>query len=243
MRKLKKQADSKAAKNVASKKVELGIVDCCKSFFGNYKAYLTKYIELKKPPYWLMVLWIYGISRVLQKINSSISAGTSDYAIQHWLSLWIAALIGGIVIGFIGYWLVGSIFHVGVLLAGGKKKAKTSRMIFLYAGLPFSLTVIILMLINMIAFRGDYFAYGGLEQSWNTLAILASLYSLILGYIGVREIQKTKKVRSILLFIALPIVLHTSIYYYSHLQSQKAVYQLLESIEEVQELPDSTLAE
>ena len=206
----------RAKKGETAEKPKEGMVGFLKSFFGNYKAFLHKNIELKRPPYWLLVIWFYGVARVLVRLDSSVAGIGANFGIQGWFDLWVTSLVLGAVIGFIGYWVVGSIFHLGVLLAGGHKKAKTSRMIYVYAGLPHTIAVMAIFFVGMLALHENYFLNGGIDPSWLRIAIAASLYSIILGYIGVREIQKTGKVRSILLFLVLPILIHASVYLYAY---------------------------
>lgn len=207
----------KEKKGEAASTAKEGLLDFFKSFFGDYKGFLRKNIELKRPPYWLFVIWFYGVTRVLIKLDSSVAGIGVNFGISGWFDMWLISLILGAAIGFIGYWLVGSIFHLGVLLAGGHKKAKTSRMIFVYAGLPHTIAVMALFIVGMLGLRENYFSSGGLDPSWFHIATAATLYSIILGYIGVREVQKTKKIRSILLFLVLPILIHASIYLYVYL--------------------------
>jgi hypothetical protein len=211
----KRKAHNHAAKGADikedAKKEGMLLTDFFKSFFGDYKTFLRESIELKRPPYWLCVIWLYGIARVAIRLNTGI--GTT-FDLQNWLPFWASALLLGIVIGFIGYWVIGSIFHLGVLLAGGHKKAKTSRLIYVYCWMPHALVVTATFLAAMLGQRENYFLNGGIAANWFYPATFASLYSIILGYIGATEIQKTKKIRSILLFILLPFVIHAGVILY-----------------------------
>jgi len=235
-RRAKKQGSDKAGKVETVGKTKMAMVDFLKSFFGDYKAFLRKNIELKKPPYWLMVIWLYGVVRMLIRIDSSVGGiGVVSFGIHGWFDMWVSSLIFGSVIGLIGYWVIGSIFHLGVLLAGGHHKAKASRMVFVYSSIPHTIAVMALFFVGMLGLRGNYFLDGGLDPSWFHISMAASLYSIVLGYIGAREVQKTKKIRSILIFIVLPVLMHASIYFYSYAQSQRALDQLMQSVQEVQE--------
>ncbi|MFH0837967.1 MAG: Yip1 family protein [Patescibacteria group bacterium] len=221
----------RAKQGKTEEKSKMGMIDFFKSYFGGYKAFLHKNIELKKPPYWLLVIWFYGVVRVLVRLDSSVAGIGFNFNIQGWFDLWVTSLVLGAVIGFIGYWLVGSIFHLGVLLAGGHKKAKTSRMIFIYSGIPHTIAVMALFFVGMLALRENYFLNGGLDPRWFYISGAASFYSIVLGYIGAVEVQKTKKIRSILLFLVVPIALYASIYLYSYAQSQADYKQMMQSIQ------------
>lgn len=209
-RKLATKVDEKAGE---MKKEKMPLTVFLKSFFGDYKDFLHKNIEHASPPYWLSIVWLYGIARVAVRFNTGM--GTT-FNFQGWLAFWLATLFLGAFIGLIGYWIVGSIFHLGVLLAGGHKKAKVSRMIYVYCWLPYSLAIMITFLAAMLGLRENYFLNGGMGAAWFHPATAVSLYSIILGYIGTTEIQKTKKVRSILLFLILPILLHAAVFLYAY---------------------------
>lgn len=198
-------------------KVKGDVLPLVREYFHSFKAFLTKYVMQSKTPYWFLVLWGYGLSKALIRLDISVGGAGIDYSINNWTVLWMVGLILGLIMGLIGYWLLGSLFHLGVLIAGGKGMAKTSRLINLYASLPHTLVVIAVIAFNMLALRGSYFEYGGLANVWIFMTFAAAIYSWYLGYVGAMEIQKTKRVRSILIFLVLPILLQSSIFLYSYL--------------------------
>jgi len=196
---------------------EIGIIPLAKEYFTSYKGFLTKYIGTGKPPYWFLVFWAYGLSKALVRFDALLIGATANYSINTWLGFWLISLVWGIVIALIGYWVVGSIFHLGVLLAGGKGKAKTSRLIYLYSSMPHVLAAIVLIALNMLVMGKNYFEYGGLAIEWLLVLFIAATYSWYLAYAGAVKIQKTKKFRSILIFLILPILLQSSVFLYSYL--------------------------
>jgi len=217
-RQLKKSQTVEKKQKEVTKKEKPNIVPFLRLFFMDYKAFLSKYIKLDKPPYWLLFLLLMGGTRVLISMHYAIVEQIPNYPVQDWFSMLFFSLIGGIILGFIIYWVVGSIFHLGVLIAGGEKGAKASRMIYLYSGIPLYLTITLHMLINMVAFESEYFLFGGSYGSirLGIIAIsLASLYGIWLAYIAARITKKTKKIHSILLFIALPIAVQVLLLVYT----------------------------
>jgi len=188
-----------------------------KVFFTDYKSSLSNWFKKKKVPYFFLMIVISGTYRTLMQMHHAILGGNPSYPIQDWFSLWLFAILGGIILGFILYWLIGSIFHLGVLIAGGEKNAKTSRLIYLYSGFPVYLAVLLFMLVNMIVFESEYFQFGGSFSSiWAGVIVLlvSTLYSYYLAYIGVRTVQRTKRIPSILLYIIFPLAIQIAVYFY-----------------------------
>ncbi len=196
----------------------LGIFDFIKYYFKDYQSFLKKYVIDKKPAYWLLILWFYGLNKVLIRFSESPASMSIKYHIDNYSIFWISAVILGIIIAFIAYYALGSIFHLAVMLAGGKGKMKNSRLIFLYSSLPYTLSIFVLILINMLILRRGYFESNGMDLVYLLIITVAHIYSLYLNYKGAIFIQKTKKIRSIIIMIVFPILLQIMIYAYYYAQ-------------------------
>jgi len=198
----------KKIKKEGKKREKIKFIDFTRLFFTKYKNFLTKYISEKRPPFFFLIMVIFGVSRFLDRVQSGIFSD-NPLPIHDWLSNWFCAVIFGFVIGFVGYWLIGSIYHLFVRLAGGAKNPRASRNIFLYSMIPSSLAIIITQFIKMLVFGNSYFEWASnqyLNIASLVLWILGSIYGFILFYIGARDIQKTGKIRSIIFFLIIPIL-------------------------------------
>ena len=187
-----------------------------KEFFGSYTDFIEKCFKNKKPPFFFWVFWMAGISIAFNFIINWISRG--DYVLN-WLYTWLFALILGLILALVAYWGMGSVYHLFVRLSGGERNARVSRYIYLYSGLPVFIIVIFSVIINMLVYGNEYLL-GNVNETlnyiWLFLKFSAVIYSIILGYIGVRNMQKTKKIRSVIFFILIPVLLHVSIAAYSY---------------------------
>ena len=204
-----------------------------KEFFGSYTSFIEKYFKNKKPPFFFSIFWMFGISIAFNFIIAWISHG--NYVLN-WLYTWLFALILGLILALMGYWVMGSIYHIFVRLSGGEKNAKVSRYIYLYSGLPVFIVVIFSMIINMLVYGNEYLL-GNIDEIlsyiWLFLKIVALIYSIVLGYIGVRNMQKTKKIRSVIFFIIIPILFRLSVFGYSFYVAYNAYNNVDTAIEEI----------
>lgn len=113
-------------------------------------------------------------------------------------------LLAGIVYSVVRYFCFGGIFHLLILLAGGKKSYLTSINIFLFSRLPANLFALFVLLYQFISWMPHLFIP---HLSFAILFLgtaLAQFYSFALIYKSAREKQKTKPIRSILFFIIIP---------------------------------------
>lgn len=188
----------------------LSIQEFIKQFFTQYDHFIRNFLTLKSPPFFGLILWLYGMTLVIDRIELRLIRGLS-MPTENWFFLWLLIMFIGPLSGVIGYYLRGSLFHVGVWLSNGLKNIRASRNIYLYSGLPIYLVTILSELFDSIAYGKNYF----IEETnfvvdiiWFILILIATGYSIALGYRGVRLLQQTKKIRSIIFFIILPMLAH-----------------------------------
>ncbi|MBN1258911.1 hypothetical protein JXA05_04105 [Candidatus Peregrinibacteria bacterium] len=182
-----------------------------------YKNFLKKHIAEKRPPFFFILLWIYGAGLMLDRM-------AAQGAVDDWASAWGIVLLLGIVSGYIGYFILGSWYHLRVWLAGGEKKWRISCNLWLYAGMPIFSVWLLLKIMAMAQYGNAYFKMAMAPFSALTLVLLllAVLYSVYLSYTGVVLIQKTKPVRSVIFFIALPVLFYFSLYGFLGLASMNS---------------------
>jgi len=191
---------------------ELQIKYNFKTFVHDYVfnfAYFSKNELIKKnPAFFPLVVYIDGVARTLDRISRPSIAKH----IHSWGAVWVAALLGGLLGAISIYYIFGSIYHLGVKLAGGKKDITVSRNIATYSILPLAVMVIISELFATILYGNGYFdknfSVGAIGIIFVIFQILAIIVSIQMGYKAVREIQETKKIPSILLFIIFPSLLY-----------------------------------
>ncbi|UCD55949.1 MAG: tetratricopeptide repeat protein [Candidatus Hydrogenedentota bacterium] len=182
-----------------------------RDFFVHYAASLKKHMKAKKPPYLYIFIWMLGMSSVIDRIEIK-ALQNQAYAVENWGVLWGMILVGGIVSGYVAYHVGGAVYHFRVWLSGGSKDRLISRNLFLYTGIPIYAVAILSQATDTVVYGDKYFAgqtNASLDLTWTVVAVAAILYSITLSYRGVRLLQETKPVRSVLLFIALPVVFYS----------------------------------
>jgi hypothetical protein len=215
------RSKKRLANEQKEKKNKMELFMFFKTFFGRYSDFLKNHILKKRPPYFFFILWLYGASRFFERLEVGVATGQT-FNITNWVGAWFMAAIAGFIIGFIGYYVLGSIYHLFVRLAGGVKDWNASRNIFLYSYMPMILVSILSVLSEMIVYGNRFFdgiTSFGWNMVWLVLTLVALIYSLVLSYKGVVLIQKTGKIKSVIIFIVLPILLYASVFTYSYYRS------------------------
>jgi len=192
------------------KRIKIEISKFFKVYFGKYQDFLKKYIDKKRPPLFLFVLWLIGAYHVLGMvdINSYAYGGT----ITNWGSIWLIAIFLGIPLGYMIYVIYGLLYHAFVRISGGNKNMLASRNLVLYASIPLFLALIFTRAIETLVYGNKFFIEGP-NVTMDIIIVLiifaALLYSIYLSYVGVRLIQKAKKTRSIIFFLIIPALYFT----------------------------------
>ncbi len=185
-----------------------------RDFFFDYRAVLKNHLTAEKPPFLFIFVWLLGMSSVIDRIELK-ALQNQTYPLGNWPAIWGLILIGGIVSGYVGYYVGGAFYHFRVWLSGGSKNRHISRNLFLYTGLPVYAAAIISEIVDTIVYGDKYFTgetNPSLGLTWLFVSVVAILYSISLSYRGVRLLQETKLVRSIIMFIALPVLFYTLVF-------------------------------
>jgi tetratricopeptide (TPR) repeat protein len=163
------------------------------------------------PPYRLAFIWIIGISAYLSGMDMRLAFGGGvPYA--DWDKIWAIALIIGLLPGYITYWIWGSLYHLGVIIAGGTRgrgSGDASRHIYIVGAMPLAISVMVTAVVNTAVYRNSYFTgptYAGLDIGLFLFYLAAFIYTIVLWIRGARRVQSTKPVRTALLFAVLPSV-------------------------------------
>jgi hypothetical protein len=183
---------------------KLTFPDVIKAVFTDYVGFAERHLKEPNPPAMLVAVWLIGMDAVAGGIELENVLGQQS-AVQDWFHTWIRIMVGGAAAGALRYWLVGSLFHVMVLGAGGKGPARTSRYIFLYAALPVSVVDLSIKVLQMLVYGNGYFigsTNAALEGVFAALMLAAFGYTLILCYRGMRTLMEADRRRSIAILAA-----------------------------------------
>jgi tetratricopeptide (TPR) repeat protein len=187
-------------------KPRLSLVQFFKQFFGNYKEFLETHLKVEGPPFLVLMIWILGMASIIDRMELRYAI-SSTYQLNNWVSAWLLILITGIISGCLGYWVSGTWYHLRVIMCGGLREFRTSRYLFLYTGLPMYIVIILMQIFNTAVYGNRYFTEPtswDFDMMWGGLSYAAVAFSIYLSYRGVRLLQQTKKIRTIIFFILLP---------------------------------------
>jgi hypothetical protein len=226
----------KKAKASKEEKMKLSLWEMFKQVFSDFPKFLESFIGKKKPPFWLFTFWFMGLSTWLVMLKNQLPyAEVSPYV--NWFATWLAAAIMAFVVGVVLYWVIAGVFHIFVLISGGKKPFKVSRLVYMYSGLPTYCTVFVLMLLHMLIMGDQIFTELPpvfLIYFWLIAIVAASLYSVYLAYTGLRQVQQIGEIRGVIFFLAIPIIF----YLFSGLYTGFSIRDDLKSIDRVDVLMD-----
>jgi hypothetical protein len=182
----------------------LTVPDLLREVLVRFPEFAKRHLTESPPPLMYIAMWLIGMDAVagsieLEKIYSQ------EYITDDWFHAWIRIMAGGVLAGVLRYWLIGSIFHVLVLAAGGNGPARTSRYIFLYAALPVAVCDLSVKILEMIIYGNGYFTeqtHPLLDGMFSTIMLAAFIYTVVLCYRGMSVLQGTDKRRSLLVLSA-----------------------------------------
>jgi hypothetical protein len=181
--------------------------DLVKLVFTDFVGFAQQYLTSSPPPLMYIAVWLIGMDTMAGGIELAYIA-SDQYEVDNWFYAWIRIIVGGAAMGIVRYWLVGTIFHFVVLLAGGTGPARTSRYILLYALLPMSVCNLSIKILQMLLYGNKYFAgqtSGLVEGLFGLIMLGVYVYTIVLCYRGMCALQQTDKRRSIALLATLSI--------------------------------------
>jgi len=209
-----------------------------KQFFTNYPNFIRAHLSAEKPPFAFLLIWLLGMASVIDRVEWKYVIG-GKYQLDNWGLLWGLILVLGILSGYIRYFVGGALYHLRVWLSGGLKNFRISRNLFLYCGLPIYLITILSQIFNTFFYGDEYFTEPTntlFDILWFGLAVVAIVYSIALSYRGVRLLQYTKCLQSIVFFIALPAAFYTVFFGATFYESFKQSWTALDHNEQALEL-------
>ena len=178
------------------------IFDVIRDVVVNYVRFAESHLITARPPVILIVLWLIGMDAIAGAIET-VNVNAGQYPVDNWFHAWLFMMGAGLPAGLLRYWIVGSLFHLIVRVAGGKLPAYASRNIFFYSALPATVVDLSLKAIQMVMYGNGYFAQHTptpVDGMFSFITLIAYGYSVYLCYIGMRRVLGTDKGRT---FVAL----------------------------------------
>jgi len=183
------------------------IFDVVRDVVKDYVLFARRYLLTSRPPVMLIVLWLVGMDAMGGAIET-INVNSGMYPVDNWFHAWIIAMGMGLPAGALRYWLVGSIFHAIVRVAGGRHPSYASRNIFFYSALPAAVIDLSLKVIQMVIYGNGYFAQHtptALDGFFSFVTLAAYGYSVYLCYIGMRRVLETDRRKTIIALLAIAV--------------------------------------
>jgi hypothetical protein len=178
--------------------------DVVKAVFTGYVDFANRYLREPNPPLLYIAIWLIGMDTVAGGIELTYIY-SDQYDLDNWFFAWIRILAVGVPMGAARYWMVGTLFHLVVVAAGGKGEPRTSRYVLLYALLPMAVCSLSIKILQMVIYGNKYFTgqtNPAVEGLFGVVMLGAYAYTLILCYRGMRALQGTDARRSIAMLVA-----------------------------------------
>jgi hypothetical protein len=182
-------------------------IDYIKAVFKDFPAFCDKYLRVKNPPYLFIIIWVVGIASAIDRVSSFESSS--------WGEVWAIVLIGGLITGYLQYWIGGAIYHLRVKWSKGGDNYDASRNLNMFTGIPIAIASISSLILNTLIYGNDYFESGGgssIDILFFFIILAAIAYSIRLSYKGVMFMQNTQKIRAIIWFIVVPAIFYVLVF-------------------------------
>jgi hypothetical protein len=179
----------------------LTIFDVIRDVFRDFRGFAHEFLTEPRPPAMLLIAWLLGMDAVAGAIELEY-AQQGHYLVDNWFHAWLRIMGMGVIGGFARYWLMGTIFHGVVRLAGGRGEKRTSRYIFLYSAIPVVIVDLLIKVMQMIYYGNEYFigqTSVTVDAFTAGLMLGAYIFTARLCYQGMRELTGADQTRSILL--------------------------------------------
>ena len=181
--------------------------DVVRDVFTRFPAFAREYLGKPRPPSQFIMIWLVGMDAVAGTIELEF-AQRGSYLIDNWFYAWGRVMLVGLPAGIVRYWLVGTLFHLIVRVAGGHGTRRLSRHIFLYSALPVVVMDLSIKVVQMLVYGNEYFT-GQTSPMFDAVVAGAMLgaygATLRLAYIAMRELTGADRSRSILLLVTIAV--------------------------------------
>lgn len=182
--------------------------DVVRDVFTRFPEFARTWLGRPRPPSQFIMIWLVGMDAVAGTIELEF-VQRGSYLIDNWLYAWARVMLVGLPAGVARYWLIGTLFHLIVRIAGGHGSMRLSRHIFLYSTLPVVVADLSIKVLQMLVYGNDYFA-GQTGSTFDAVVagVMLGAYAgtLRLAYIGMRVMTGVDRLRTILLLVTIALV-------------------------------------
>lgn len=168
-------------------------------------------------PVWFIFIFMLGAAGVVERIEmkNAFTAGAGFGSSFTSATVFGMIIGGGLIGGFINYYVQGGIYHILVLLSGGKEGFGRSANIHVYAMFPiFAYTV--LDTVFWLLLKGDAYWSEGADPVYENLMIALTIgmiaWAIANRYRASRLIQGVSKVKGIIFLTVLPGLFYAAIF-------------------------------
>ncbi len=200
---------------------DVNFLEFWKTLLLRPKTFFTKYLSNSNmaPPYLTTAIFVFGIGYGIDRLNRQFvkfdfKGKLEDIEfLNNWVGFWLYALIGGIIGGYLLFYIGGWFVHLRIKWSKGSSHIENSRNIFVYASVIPSAFMILSALISMLYKKAPYEPNLQLH-TWDIVSLVLSLffyyYSIYISYSGVIATTDAEKSRSQVWFLFLPLIFITA---------------------------------
>ncbi len=181
------------------------VLDVIRGVFRNFPEFAKTHLTGARPPALIVTVWLLGMDAVAGAMELEF-VQRGDYIVDNWFHAWLRIMGIGILLGTVRYWVVGTLFHGIVRLAGGHGAMRTSRYIFLYASVPVVVVDLSFKVFQMLHYGNRYFTGQTNEILDGIMAgimLAVYIYSVRLCYIGMCLLMGADRLRSVVLIVVI----------------------------------------
>lgn len=183
---------------------QVTVPDVIGAVFTDFVGFARTHFGQARPPAMFIVAWLIGMDAVAGAIELD-RMQTGSYVVTNWFHAWLRIMLVGMAVGFIRYWIVGSLFHVLVVLSGGKGPPRASRYVVLYALAPAAVINVGVKVVEMLIYGNDYFTgqVAGAMTAITTFVMFAAyVFTVRLCYQGMVHVLGTQRRRTVTVLVA-----------------------------------------
>lgn len=160
-------------------------------------------------PVWFLFLFTLGVSGVIDRLevkNTFLvgADGTANLPMSYIYGILIG---GGLIGGFINYYVQGGVYHLLVLLSGGKEGFGRSANVYLYGSWPLHIFSVALT-VTLLAIKGQQYWTEGTHPVVENLTMVAMIGLIVLTianrYRASKRIQEVRGARAAIFLVGVP---------------------------------------
>jgi hypothetical protein len=144
------------------------------------------------------LVWLAGIAGVL---STSVTSTLLDDPARDWLVVTVWAFLAGGLYGFLLYFVVGKVLHVGLRRLGGRGSFRRARHLLAFAAAPIALAFFVYWPVRLAVYGEELFRFDGgdggtVGTAFAWVFYLFVVWGLVLLVIGVRTVHGWSWARS-----------------------------------------------